>query len=100
VVTDRTIDSHIKNLRRKLEALDAEQSFIRAVYGGLSLGSGCVQDCLVSRFNPGRVRRTATRHNNFTSPATALQCPPLMWGSPYRAPGGESDLSSEREHHV
>ncbi|MGV3345091.1 two-component system response regulator BaeR [Enterobacteriaceae bacterium LUAb1] len=33
VVTDRTIDSHIKNLRRKLEALDAEQPFIRAVYG-------------------------------------------------------------------
>ncbi len=33
VVTDRTIDSHIKNLRRKLEALDQEQSFIRAVYG-------------------------------------------------------------------
>ncbi len=33
VVTDRTIDSHIKNPRRKLEALDAEQSFIRAVYG-------------------------------------------------------------------
>ncbi|WEA07126.1 two-component system response regulator BaeR [Pantoea dispersa] len=33
VVTDRTIDSHIKNLRRKLENLDAEQSFIRAVYG-------------------------------------------------------------------
>lgn len=33
VVTDRTIDSHIKNLRRKLEALDADQSFIRAVYG-------------------------------------------------------------------
>lgn len=33
VVTDRTIDSHIKNLRRKLEYLDAEQSFIRAVYG-------------------------------------------------------------------
>lgn len=26
VVTDRTIDSHIKNLRRKLEALDEEQS--------------------------------------------------------------------------
>lgn len=26
VVTDRTIDSHIKNLRRKLESLDAEQS--------------------------------------------------------------------------
>ncbi|WP_058914353.1 two-component system response regulator BaeR [Entomohabitans teleogrylli] len=33
VVTDRTIDSHIKNLRRKLEALDSEESFIRAVYG-------------------------------------------------------------------
>ncbi|MFG1172075.1 two-component system response regulator BaeR [Erwiniaceae bacterium CAU 1747] len=33
VVTDRTIDSHIKNLRRKLEALDASQPFIRAVYG-------------------------------------------------------------------
>ncbi len=33
VVTDRTIDSHIKNLRRKLEVLDSEQSFIRAVYG-------------------------------------------------------------------
>ncbi|CAK9885378.1 MAG: Transcriptional regulatory protein BaeR [Candidatus Erwinia impunctatus] len=33
VVTDRTIDSHIKNLRRKLEALDPEQAFIRAVYG-------------------------------------------------------------------
>lgn len=33
VVTDRTIDSHIKNLRRKLEALDAGQPFIRAVYG-------------------------------------------------------------------
>ncbi len=32
VVTDRTIDSHIKNLRRKLESLDAEQSFIRAVF--------------------------------------------------------------------
>lgn len=39
VVTDRTIDSHIKNLRRKLESLDAEQSFIRAVYGVSSLGS-------------------------------------------------------------
>lgn len=33
VVTDRTIDSHIKNLRRKLEALDADQPFILAVYG-------------------------------------------------------------------
>ena len=33
VVTDRTIDSHIKNLRRKLEALDADRPFIRTVYG-------------------------------------------------------------------
>lgn len=33
VVTDRTIDSHIKNLRRKLEALNASEPFIRAVYG-------------------------------------------------------------------
>ena len=33
VVTDRTIDSHIKNLRRKLENLDSDQTFIRAVYG-------------------------------------------------------------------
>ena len=33
VVADRTIDSHIKNLRRKLEVKDPEQTFIRAVYG-------------------------------------------------------------------
>ncbi|MCL2899607.1 envelope stress response regulator BaeR [Brenneria tiliae] len=33
VVTDRTIDSHIKNLRRKLEQLDEQTSFIRTVYG-------------------------------------------------------------------
>ena len=33
VVTVRTIDSHIKNLRRKLELLDSDQPFIRAVYG-------------------------------------------------------------------
>lgn len=33
VVTDRTVDSHIKNLRRKLEQLDNEESFIRSVYG-------------------------------------------------------------------
>ncbi|ACS86484.1 MULTISPECIES: envelope stress response regulator BaeR [Musicola] len=33
VVTDRTIDSHIKNLRRKLEQFDQETSFIRTVYG-------------------------------------------------------------------
>lgn len=33
VVTDRTIDSHIKNLRRKLELIDGDQAFIRSVYG-------------------------------------------------------------------
>src|SRR5471030_1078982 len=33
VVTDRTIDSHIKNLRRKLESLADDVAFIRAVYG-------------------------------------------------------------------
>jgi|SRR5476649_839696 len=33
VVTDRTIDSHIKNLRRKLESLADDVVFIRAVYG-------------------------------------------------------------------
>ncbi|AML57466.1 Transcriptional regulatory protein BaeR [Serratia rubidaea] len=33
VVTDRTIDSHIKNLRRKLELLDGDKAFIRSVYG-------------------------------------------------------------------
>ena len=33
VVTDRTIDSHIKNLRRKLELNDGEKSFIRSVSG-------------------------------------------------------------------
>ncbi|ATA21154.1 two-component system response regulator BaeR [Gibbsiella quercinecans] len=33
VVTDRTIDSHIKNLRRKLELIDGEKAFIRSVYG-------------------------------------------------------------------
>ncbi|MFC0225150.1 envelope stress response regulator BaeR [Serratia aquatilis] len=33
VVTDRTIDSHIKNLRRKLEHIDEDKAFIRSVYG-------------------------------------------------------------------
>ncbi|WON75826.1 two-component system response regulator BaeR [Serratia sp. UGAL515B_01] len=33
VVTDRTIDSHIKNLRRKLELLEGDKAFIRSVYG-------------------------------------------------------------------
>lgn len=33
VVTDRTVDSHIKNLRRKLDAASPEQELIRSVYG-------------------------------------------------------------------
>ncbi|MFD0707893.1 envelope stress response regulator BaeR [Photorhabdus akhurstii] len=33
IVTDRTIDSHIKNLRRKLEQLDNSKTFIRSIYG-------------------------------------------------------------------
>ncbi|EKT63560.1 two-component system response regulator BaeR [Providencia burhodogranariea] len=33
IVTDRTIDSHVKNLRRKLESLDNEKTFIRSIYG-------------------------------------------------------------------
>jgi two-component system response regulator BaeR len=33
VVTDRTVDSHIKNLRRKLEAVRADGETIRSIYG-------------------------------------------------------------------
>ncbi|MBY4868817.1 response regulator [Burkholderia anthina] len=33
VVTDRTVDSHIKNLRRKLQAVRPDQDFIRSIYG-------------------------------------------------------------------
>ena len=33
VVTDRTVDSHIKNLRRKLEILRPGQDMIRSIYG-------------------------------------------------------------------
>ncbi len=33
VVTDRTVDSHIKNLRRKLESADPGHNPIRSVYG-------------------------------------------------------------------
>ena len=33
VVTDRTVDSHIKNLRRKLDAISPEHELIRSVYG-------------------------------------------------------------------
>jgi two-component system, OmpR family, response regulator BaeR len=33
VVTDRTVDSHIKNLRRKLEEVSPEQELIHSIYG-------------------------------------------------------------------
>jgi two-component system response regulator BaeR len=33
LVNDRTIDSHIKNLRRKLATLAPDQEFVRSVYG-------------------------------------------------------------------
>lgn len=33
VVTDRTVDSHVKNLRRKLEQVRAGEDVIRSIYG-------------------------------------------------------------------
>jgi two-component system response regulator BaeR len=33
VVTDRTVDSHIKNLRRKLDHVSPEHEMIRSIYG-------------------------------------------------------------------
>lgn len=33
VVTDRTVDSHVKNLRRKLEAVRSDGETIRSIYG-------------------------------------------------------------------
>jgi two-component system response regulator BaeR len=33
VVTDRTVDTHIKNLRRKLQAIRDEETIIRSIYG-------------------------------------------------------------------
>ena len=33
VVTDRTIDSHVKNLRRKLQQIDPDRDLIESVYG-------------------------------------------------------------------
>ncbi|MGG4774937.1 response regulator [Paenalcaligenes sp. Me52] len=33
IVTDRTVDSHIKNLRKKLEAIRPDQEVIRSIYG-------------------------------------------------------------------
>ena len=33
VVSDRTIDSHVKKLRQKMESLDADNEYIQSVYG-------------------------------------------------------------------
>ncbi|MBA1146629.1 response regulator [Ectothiorhodospiraceae bacterium WFHF3C12] len=33
VVTDRTVDTHVKNLRRKMAAVRADEEIIRSVYG-------------------------------------------------------------------
>lgn len=33
VITDRTVDSHIRNLRRKLDAVSNEREIIRSIYG-------------------------------------------------------------------
>ncbi len=33
VVTDRTVDSHVKNLRKKLEAVSPEEALVHSVYG-------------------------------------------------------------------
>ena len=33
VVTDRTIDSHVKNLRKKMLAIDSECDYIKSIYG-------------------------------------------------------------------
>lgn len=33
IVSDRTIDSHVKKLRRKIEAVSPDQSLIQSVYG-------------------------------------------------------------------
>lgn len=32
-VTDRAVDSHVKNLRRKLDAASQGQELIRSIYG-------------------------------------------------------------------
>jgi two-component system response regulator BaeR len=33
VITDRTVDSHVRNLRRKLDAVATERELIRSIYG-------------------------------------------------------------------
>ena len=154
VVTDRTIDSHIKNLRRNCEALDAEQSFIRAVYGvgyrweadalpagvvSLFPGSRCASPgytftaiCIRSpgkAFTPQpgnslepippgvinavsvstaqvqngkQISHTERYLSDIYSLRRGATMPALNVGTlpTRRTRCGESDLSSEREHHV
>ena len=33
IVSDRTIDSHIKKIRKKLKQLDSEKEFVHSIYG-------------------------------------------------------------------
>jgi two-component system response regulator BaeR len=33
VVTDRTVDAHVKNLRRKLEEIRPGEELVRSIYG-------------------------------------------------------------------
>ena len=33
IVLDRTVDTHIKNLRQKLKAVNPESEYIRSIYG-------------------------------------------------------------------
>ncbi|MEW8263559.1 MAG: winged helix-turn-helix domain-containing protein, partial [Candidatus Thiodiazotropha taylori] len=33
VVSDRTVDTHVKNLRKKLNAVSPEEEIIRSIYG-------------------------------------------------------------------
>ena len=33
VVTDRTVDTHVKNLRRKLEEVRPGEDLVRSIYG-------------------------------------------------------------------
>ena len=33
IVSDRTIDSHVKKLRQKLKTLDADTEYVHSVYG-------------------------------------------------------------------
>jgi two-component system response regulator BaeR len=33
IVLDRTVDTHIKNLRQKLQAVNAKSDYIRSIYG-------------------------------------------------------------------